>query len=50
MVSIKNRILKASREKQKVTFKGTSITLSTDFLAETLQAKGKCAESKKPTS
>ena len=33
------RILKAAREKQTVTYKGTSIRLSADFSAETLQAR-----------
>ena len=35
----KERILKAAREKQQVTYKGKSICLTTDFSAETLQAK-----------
>ena len=32
----KERILKAAREKQKVTYKGVSIRLSADFSKETL--------------
>ena len=35
----KERILKAAREKQHVTYKGTPIRLSSDFFAETLQAR-----------
>ena len=31
--------MKAAREKKQVTYKGTSIRLSVDFSAETLQAK-----------
>ena len=34
----KERILKAAREKQKVTYKGTPIRLATDFSMEMLQA------------
>ena len=37
-VEDKERILKAAREKQIVTYKGVPITLSTDFSKETLQA------------
>ena len=37
--SDKERILKAAREKQNVTYKGTPITLSADFSTETLQAR-----------
>ena len=33
------RILKAAREKQIITYKGVSITLSADFSKETLQAR-----------
>ena len=33
------RILKAAREKQRVTYKGVPIRLSADFLKETLQAR-----------
>ena len=36
----KERILKATREKETVTYKGVPIRLSADFLKETLQAKG----------
>ena len=35
----KDRILKASREKRQVTYKGNPIRLSADFLTETLQAR-----------
>ena len=35
----KERILKAAREKQQVTYKGNSICLTADLSAETLQAK-----------
>ena len=35
----KQRILKAAREKQEVTYKGALIRLPTDFLMETLQAR-----------
>ena len=34
----KERILKAAREKETVTYKGVSISLSADFSKETLQA------------
>ena len=37
---VKERILKATREKQRVSYKGTPIRLSADFSAENLQAKG----------
>ena len=37
-VEYKERILKAAREKQIVTYKGVPITLSTNFSKETLQA------------
>ena len=36
----KERILKAAREKQQVTYKGNSICLTTDLSAETLQTRG----------
>ena len=36
---IKERILKTTREKQQITYKGTPIMLSADFSAETLQAR-----------
>ena len=35
----KEKILKAKREKQQITYKETPITLSADFLADTLQAR-----------
>ena len=35
----KERILKAAREKQSVTYKGVPIRLSADFSKETLQAR-----------
>ena len=35
----KERILKATREKQEVTYKGAPIRLPTDFSMETLQAR-----------
>ena len=35
----KERILKASREKETVTYKGVPIRLSADFSKETLQAR-----------
>ena len=35
----KERILKAAREKQQVTYKGNPIGLTTDLSAETLQAR-----------
>ena len=35
----KERILKAAREKQRVTYKGVFIRLSADFSKETLQAR-----------
>lgn len=38
-VKDKERILKAEREKQLVTYKGNPIRLSTNFSAETLQAQ-----------
>ena len=37
-VKEKEKILKAAREKQRVTYKGVPIRLSADFLKETLQA------------
>ena len=36
MAKVKDRILKAAREKQSVNYKGTPITLSADFSTETL--------------
>ena len=38
-VNYKERILKAAREKQTVTYKGVFIRLSADFSKETLQAR-----------
>ena len=38
-VKDKERILKAAREKQQITYKGTPIRLSADFSAESLQTK-----------
>ena len=38
---MKKKILKATREKQQITYKGTPIRLSSDFSAETLQARKK---------
>ena len=38
-VKDKERILKAAREKQRVTYKGVPIRLSEDFSKETLQAR-----------
>ena len=35
----KERILKATREEQQITYKGTPIRLSADFSEETLQAR-----------
>ena len=40
----KERILKAAREKETVTYKRVPIRLSTDFSKETLQARGDCQE------
>ena len=36
----KEKLLKAAREKRKITYKGTPIRLTADFSAETLQQKG----------
>ena len=36
----KERILKAAREKQQVTYKGNPISLTADLSTETLQARG----------
>ena len=38
----KDRILKAEREKQQVTYKGKSIQLTADTSAETLQFRKEC--------
>ena len=35
----KEKILKAAREEKQITYKGIPIRLSTDFSAETLQAR-----------
>ena len=35
----KEKLLKATREKQQITYKGTPIRLTADFSAETLQAR-----------
>ena len=40
-IKFKENILKAAREKQKLTYKGIPIRLSADFSAETLQARRK---------
>ena len=48
MAKVKERILKVAREKQRIIYKATPIRLSTDFTAETLQAKRESAESEKP--
>ena len=39
MAKIKEKILKAAREKQGVNYKGIPIRLSADFSTETLQAR-----------
>ena len=38
-IKFKEKILKAAREKHKITYKGITIRLSADFSAETLQAR-----------
>jgi len=38
-VNDKERILKATREKYRIIYKGSHINLSADFSAETLQAR-----------
>ena len=43
-VKNKERILKAAREKQIVTYKGAPLRLSVDFSKETLQARMECQE------
>ena len=40
----KERILKAAREEQRVTYKGVPIRLPADFSKETLQARRDCQE------
>ena len=39
MIKDKERILKAAREKERVTYEGVSIRLSADFSKETLRAR-----------
>ena len=39
MAKVKERILKAAKEKQSINYKGTPIRLSADFSTETLQAR-----------
>ena len=46
----KEGILKAAREKQRVTYKGVSIRLSADFSKETLQARRGWKERQGPHS
>ena len=52
----KEKILKAAREKQKITYKGIPIKLTADLSAETLQARKewqdifKVMKGKKPTT
>ena len=38
-IKFKEKIIKAAREKQKITYKGILIRLSADFSVETLQAR-----------
>ena len=38
-IKVRDKILKATREKQHITYKGTPIRLSADFSTETLQAR-----------
>ena len=40
MPKVKERILKAAREKQLVTYREISVRLSADFSKETFQARG----------
>ena len=49
-VKDKERILKASREKQRVTYKGVPIRLSADFSKETLQASIQSDKKQGPTT
>ena len=43
MIKVKDRILKAARVKQRITYKETPIRLSADFFfVETLQGRKKC--------
>ena len=39
MGKVKERILKAAKEKQRINYKGTPIRLSADFSTKTLQAR-----------
>ena len=39
MAKVKERILKTAKEKYRLSYKGSLIRLSTDFSAETLQAR-----------
>ena len=39
LTKIKDQVLKTTREKQQITFKGAPIRLSANFSAETLQAR-----------
>ena len=39
MLKVKDKILKAAREKQTVTYKGVPLTLSADFSKEILQTR-----------
>ena len=39
-INYKEKILKAAREKQQITYKGIPIRLTADLSAETLQARG----------
>ena len=45
-INEKERILKAAREKETVTYKGVPVRLSADFSKETLQARRGCIYSK----
>ena len=38
-IKYREKMLKAAREKQQITYKGTPIRLTADFSAETLQAR-----------
>ena len=55
-IKYKEKILKAAREKQQITYKEIPIRLTADFSAETLQARRewqdilKVMEGKKPTT
>ena len=40
MAKVKERILKAARDKQRVNYKGTSIRLSADFSVEIYRPEG----------